>query len=133
MPSRDLRTAKILNNLLNGQKNLTFKVILFTKLKIDKIFLIFFMKNIRPVSSAAQFERVKFWILNICCCFLQAGAVEKIKTNIQYLTRPNWWAIANEDIRHQLLFQNIEMSFSEIIWVGLTMTWFSEKRLICNT
>ena len=28
-------------------------------------------------------------ILNICCCFLQAGVVEKFKTNIRNSTRPN--------------------------------------------
>ena len=28
-------------------------------------------------------------ILKICCCFLQASGVEKIKTNIRNLTRPN--------------------------------------------
>jgi hypothetical protein len=33
---------------------------------------------------AHQFGRVKFRISNICCCFLQAGALENIKKNIQY-------------------------------------------------
>ena len=33
-----------------------------------------------------------FHILNICCCFLLLSTVEKIKTNIRNLTRPNSWA-----------------------------------------
>ena len=35
----------------------------------------------------------EFWILNTCCSFLQAGAVEKIETNVQNLTYPNQWAV----------------------------------------
>ena len=42
-------------------------------------------------SAAYRFGIVKFWILNVCCCFLQAGAVEKIKTNIQNSVCPNQW------------------------------------------
>ena len=34
-------------------------------------------------STAHQFGQVEFWTSNICCCFLQAGTVEIIKTNIQ--------------------------------------------------
>ena len=30
-------------------------------------------------SAAHQFGLVEFWISNICCCFLQAGTVEKSK------------------------------------------------------
>jgi hypothetical protein len=33
---------------------------------------------------AHQFVHVKFRKLNICCCFLQAVAVENIKTSIQF-------------------------------------------------
>ena len=44
-----------------------------------------------PMTSAAErFRRVKFWIPNICCCFLQTRVVEKIKTSIQNSTHPNW-------------------------------------------
>ena len=50
--------------------------------------------------AAHLFGRVEFWISNIWCCFLQAGAVEKIEQifNIQNSTRPNQWA--TEDIRY---------------------------------
>jgi len=34
-------------------------------------------------------------ILNIRGCFLQAGLVEKIKTNIQNSTHPDWWPTKN--------------------------------------
>ena len=33
--------------------------------------------------AAHRFRPVKFWISNICCCFYQAGAEEKIKREIQ--------------------------------------------------
>ena len=39
-----------------------------------------FIKLINVLGSSSIWTH---WILNICCCFLQAGAVEKIKTNIQ--------------------------------------------------
>ena len=46
---------------------------------------------------ALQFGHVEIWISIICCCLLQTGTVEKIKTNIQNWTCPNWWA--GKDIR----------------------------------
>ena len=42
-----------------------------------------------------------FHILNICCCFLLLSTVEKIKTNIRNLTRPNSWA--TKDVRIEYL------------------------------
>ena len=40
-------------------------------------------------SSPHRFGHVQCWISNICCCFLQAGPVKKIKTNIQNLIWTN--------------------------------------------
>ena len=60
-------------------------------------------------SVAYWLERVKFWISNICCCFLQVGAVEKIKTNIQNSTSPNRWA--TEDIYLFSLSSNYKIYF----------------------
>ena len=39
---------------------------------------------------AHLFGHVEFGNPNICYCFLQAGAVEKIKTNIRNSTHPNF-------------------------------------------
>ena len=45
-------------------------------------------------SASHTFGLVECWISNTYCCFLKAGAIEKIKTNtvfdIQHSTSPNW-------------------------------------------
>ena len=61
-------------------------------------------------SAAHRFGHVEFWKSNICCCFLQAGAVEKIKTNIQTSTRQNQWAA--EDIRTKLESKDQNLKFA---------------------
>ena len=59
-------------------------------------------------SAAYRFGIVKFWILNVCCCFLQAGAMEKIKTNIQNSARTNQWAA--KDINWHTAEKNLATS-----------------------
>ena len=52
-------------------------------------------------SSSHRFGHVQCWKSNICCCFLQAGPVKKMKTNIQNLIWTNWW---HAKIKSQWIF-----------------------------
>ena len=76
---------------------------IFGKKKKKIIFLktMFCQKQLMS-SSAHQFVCVKYFIPNICYYFLQAGLVEKIKTNFQNSTCPN--GEAAEDIRECIDF-----------------------------
>ena len=72
--------------------------------------------------AAHRFGRVEFWISNICCCFLQASAVVKIKTNIQNSTRRNQWAteesLMSSVIKHQYLFIFSFFRKVQVFWKG---------------
>ena len=58
------------------------------------------------ISGDPWFGLVEFWISNVCCCFPQAGALEKIKSKqilkIQNSTYPNQWAADKVNIRRFL-------------------------------
>ena len=57
--------------------------------------------------AAHQFGLVEFWILNISCRYLQAGAMEKIKTDIQNMTFDTFkWMSCLGHYNKILLFQN---------------------------
>ena len=82
-----------------------------------------FMRKTYLMSSAVYwFGRVEFWILNICCCFLLAGAVEKIKTNIPISTRPNQWA--TEDINEPQMYWEISSHICGLLRINELLSWF---------
>ena len=67
----------------------------------------------------------EFWISNICCCFLQAIAVEKVKTNIQKSTWPN--RCAAKDISPRL--ESIrDVHPVPLIIMAIPVVEFSRKR-----
>ena len=94
-------------------------------------------RSIRSL-AAHRFGLVEFWILNVCCWYLQASAVEKIKTDIQNLTRSNRWAA--KDITIKLCYFKIcytllcSCKLSPYLhrnsWNPLTPSWFPSM-IVC--
>ena len=74
---------------------------------------------------AHRLGRVEFWISNICCCFLQSGAVEKIKLEIidQYPTK----------FYKRYLFIATSCCFLYLIWlIGFVVSYFEFDYVISN-
>ena len=64
--------------------------------------------------AAHRFGCVEFWILNSCCCFVQAGAVEKIKTIIQNSKPSNQWAVKDINFAKLWLGQIVTIFFQNL-------------------
>ena len=70
-----------------GQKLAIFFPAIRFELKKEKILLLFFLFDSDFISWSSVLGSLSIWtcrIFNICCCFLEAGVLEKIKTNIRY-------------------------------------------------
>ena len=79
--------CKVLDNLFEKQtknvKILNFHSIVHQK-NVNRWINITFLNYIEILAQkfCPCFGRVEFWISNICCCFLEAGGLEKVKKNI---------------------------------------------------
>ena len=69
-------------------------------------------------------------MLNICYCFVQKGAVEKVKTNIRNSTSPNRCAI--KDKRHKLRIYEKAKSNKKVVNQKLCNTVFILDALYCK-